>query len=35
MRREATEFINSNDISIFIVPRMAHMHNFTETRRTL
>ncbi|MEJ0045212.1 MAG: alpha/beta hydrolase [Rhodospirillales bacterium] len=35
MRREATAFFNSNDISIFIVPRMAHMHNFAETRHML
>jgi pimeloyl-ACP methyl ester carboxylesterase len=35
MRREATAFFNSNDISIFIVPRMAHMHNFAETRHVL
>jgi pimeloyl-ACP methyl ester carboxylesterase len=35
MRREATAFFNSDDISIFIVPRMAHMHNFAETRHIL
>lgn len=35
MRREATAFINSNDVSIFIVPRMAHMHNFANTRQIL
>jgi pimeloyl-ACP methyl ester carboxylesterase len=35
MRREATAFFNSNDISIFILPRMAHMHNFAETRHVL
>jgi pimeloyl-ACP methyl ester carboxylesterase len=35
MRREATAFFNSNDISIFIVPRMAHMHNFADTRHIL
>lgn len=35
MRREPTAFINSNDISVFIVPRMAHMHNFADTRQLL
>jgi pimeloyl-ACP methyl ester carboxylesterase len=35
MRREPTAFINSNDVSVFIVPRMAHMHNFAETRQAL
>lgn len=35
MRREATAFFSSNDISIFIVPRMAHMHNFAKTRQVL
>lgn len=35
MRREATAFFSSNDISVFIVPRMAHMHNFANTRQTL
>ena len=35
MRREPTAFFNSNDISVFIVPRMAHMHNFANTRRLL
>ena len=35
MRREPSAFINSNDVSVFIVPRMAHMHNFAETRQLL
>ncbi|HUB84777.1 MAG TPA: alpha/beta hydrolase, partial [Rhizomicrobium sp.] len=35
MRREATAFFNSNDVSVFIVPRMAHMHNFAGTRQVL
>lgn len=35
MRREPTAFINCNDISVFIVPRMAHMHNFADTRELL
>jgi pimeloyl-ACP methyl ester carboxylesterase len=35
IRREATAFFNSNDISIFVVPRMAHMHNFAHTRQIL
>ena len=35
VRREATAFFNSNDISIFVVPRMAHMHNFANTRQLL
>jgi len=35
MRREPAAFFNSNDISVFIVPRMAHMHNFASTRRLL
>jgi pimeloyl-ACP methyl ester carboxylesterase len=35
VRREPTAFINSNDVSVFIVPRMAHMHNFANTRRLL
>ncbi|HEY6868536.1 MAG TPA: alpha/beta fold hydrolase [Novosphingobium sp.] len=35
VRREPTAFINSNDISVFVVPRMAHMHNFAPTRRQL
>jgi len=32
MRREPSAFINSDDVSIFMVPRMAHMHNFANTR---
>lgn len=35
VRREPTAFINSNDISVFVVPRMAHMHNFAPTRQRL
>lgn len=35
MRREPAAFFNSNDISVFIVPRMAHMHNFAHTRKLL
>ena len=35
IRREPTAFINSNDVSVFVVPRMAHMHNFAPTRRAL
>ncbi len=35
IRREATAFFNSNDVSIFVVPRMAHMHNFANTRKML
>ena len=32
---EAAAFPNVRDISLFIVPRMAHMHNFASTRRLL
>lgn len=35
IRREASAFINSRDVSIFEVPRMAHMHNFAPTRQLL
>lgn len=35
VRREPTAFINSDDVSVFIVPRMAHMHNFANTRQWL
>ena len=35
VRREPTAFLNSDDISVFVVPRMAHMHNFAPTRRLL
>ncbi|MFV0644838.1 MAG: alpha/beta hydrolase [Sphingomonadaceae bacterium] len=35
VRREPTAFINSDDISVFIVRRMAHMHNFAPSRRQL
>ena len=34
-RREPQAFFNSDDISVFIVPRMAHMHNFASTRQLL
>lgn len=33
--REPTAFINSSDVSVFVVPRMAHMHNFANTRTVL
>jgi pimeloyl-ACP methyl ester carboxylesterase len=32
---EAAAFPNARDISLFVVPRMAHMHNFASTRRLL
>lgn len=35
VRREPTAFINSDDISVFVVQRMAHMHNFAPTRQRL
>jgi pimeloyl-ACP methyl ester carboxylesterase len=35
VRREPTAFINSNDVSVFVVPNMAHMHNFANTRQLL
>lgn len=35
VRREPTAFISSDDISVFVVPRMAHMHNFAPTRQML
>ena len=35
VRREPAAFLSSNDVSVFVVPRMAHMHNFAETRRLL
>lgn len=35
VRREPTAFLNSDDISVFVVPRMAHMHNFAPTRQQL
>ena len=31
----AASFASSRDISVFIVPRMAHMHNFASTRERL
>jgi pimeloyl-ACP methyl ester carboxylesterase len=34
-RAEPTAFTRSGDISVFIAPRMAHMHNFASTRRLL
>lgn len=35
VRREPTAFFNSNDVSVFVVPEMAHMHNFANTRQVL
>ncbi len=35
VHREAAAFPNARDISLFVVPRMAHMHNFASTRRLL
>jgi len=32
---EPASFVRSRDVSVFIVPRMAHMHNFASTRRIL
>ena len=32
---EPASFASSRDISVFIVPRMAHMHNFASTRELL
>lgn len=34
-KREPSAFVNSDDVSVFIVRRMAHMHNFAPTRRLL
>jgi hypothetical protein len=33
--REPAMFPTSRDVSLFIVPRMAHMHNFAGSRRQL
>ncbi len=33
--REPAMFPHANDITVFVVPRMAHMHNFASTRRLL
>lgn len=33
--REAAAFMSSADLAYFVVPRMAHMHNFAGTRRRL
>jgi pimeloyl-ACP methyl ester carboxylesterase len=33
--REPTMFPRATDITVFVVPRMAHMHNFASTRRLL
>lgn len=33
--QEAGMFPQSRDVTIFVVPRMAHMHNFASTRRQL
>jgi pimeloyl-ACP methyl ester carboxylesterase len=35
VRREPAAFFNSNDIAVFVVPKMAHMHNFANTRHIL
>jgi len=32
---EPTAFPTSEDVSVFVVPRMAHMHNFASTRQVL
>jgi hypothetical protein len=32
---EPFAFKSSTDISVFVVPRMAHMHNFAHTRHLL
>ena len=32
---EPSAYKRSRDISLYVVPRMAHMHNFASTRRTL
>jgi pimeloyl-ACP methyl ester carboxylesterase len=32
---EPASFARSRDVSVFIVPRMAHMHNFASTRKIL
>jgi pimeloyl-ACP methyl ester carboxylesterase len=32
---EAKAYANSRDVSVYVVPRMAHMHNFASTRRQL
>lgn len=33
--REPSMFTQARDITVFVVPRMAHMHNFASTRRAL
>lgn len=33
--REAAAYEKSTDVTVFVVPQMAHMHNFASTRRTL
>ena len=33
--REPTMFPRATDLTVFVVPRMAHMHNFASTRRLL
>jgi pimeloyl-ACP methyl ester carboxylesterase len=35
VRGEVAAFPNARDISLFIAPRMAHMHNFASSRRLL
>jgi pimeloyl-ACP methyl ester carboxylesterase len=32
---DVASFPSSNDVSLSVVPRMAHMHNFASTRRLL
>ena len=32
---EPSAYKRSRDVSLYVVPRMAHMHNFASTRRTL
>ena len=34
-RAEPTAFARATDVSVFMVPKMAHMHNFASTRRIL
>jgi hypothetical protein len=33
--REIAAFQSANDLSLSIIPRMAHMHNFAGTRRRM
>jgi hypothetical protein len=34
-RAEPRAYANSSDVSVYVVPRMAHMHNFASTRQLL